>query len=176
MSYKADHSVGGIGGRSSSAAGQQGGGLGGMGGSNNGNSGLGARRSANPTPSYDMSLHNMVQAGMMAAGPLSGLARSIAGYGPSFQGYHGMVQGAGDYDPKNMAMQVGPGMGMTAAGYAAQQHPQHPHPQGLLSKPPAQPAQPQGLQAMTAPGGFLGQQVPGLAPYGQQFNAYKYFR
>lgn len=121
--------------------------------------GLNARRTANPTPSYDMSLHNMrALAGLM---PGVGMAPSVAamgmGFGPQFQGSRGIVNGPGDYDPTNRfgtnesaMMQARPKMGVTQPA----------------ARPPMA-AQP-GLMAHTGPSQWLTNTgaSPGLQPYG----------
>lgn len=65
----------------------------------------GGRRTANPTPSYDMSLHNMMELSKMVPGPgmgLRGLGGALGlGTGPNFTGSRGMVNGPGDYDGPN---------------------------------------------------------------------------
>lgn len=65
------------------------------------------RRTANPTPSYDLTFNNVRQAlGMAPLGPMSAVgsllgALGVPGFAPQFEGYNGMVQGPGDYDPTN---------------------------------------------------------------------------
>jgi hypothetical protein len=109
-----------------------------------GQGGLNARRTANPTPSYDMSLHNMFELSKMmpGVGLPARVGMTIAGYGPDFTGYRGQVQGPGDYDPRNQ-------FGST---------------QSQLFMPPTQaprPPTPQGLQGLGIGG-------PGrISPYGQ---------
>lgn len=91
--------------------------------------GLNARRTPNATPSYDMSLHNMVELGRFATpgpGLVSGLGRMVAGYGPDFTGYRGMVNGPGDYDPKNVAGAIG--SAVTPQGYRQTLAAMHPQP------------------------------------------------
>lgn len=68
-----------------------------------GQGGLNARRTVNPTPSYEMSLHNMMELAKMmpGVGMPARMAMTIAGYGPEFQGSTGTVNGTGDYDPSN---------------------------------------------------------------------------
>lgn len=70
------------------------------------------RRTQNPTPSYALTASNVIEALNMA--PTSGLgvaktlmgALGVPGIAPDFKDYRGMVQGPGDWDPKNFA---GPG-------------------------------------------------------------------
>lgn len=82
-----------------------------------GNVPRGFRRTANPTPSYDLSLHNLREMmGMMPLGPMSAVssvmgALGVPGFAPDFQGYNGNVQGPGDYDPTN---RFGTGEGLMA--------------------------------------------------------------
>jgi hypothetical protein len=63
------------------------------------------RRTPNVTPSYDMSLHNMMELAKMMPGPMMGLrglgAAVGLGTGPNFTGATGNVHGPGDYDPTN---------------------------------------------------------------------------
>lgn len=64
----------------------------------------GGRRTTNPTQSYEMSLHNMVELGKMMPGPmmgLRGLGAALGIGGPQFSGSTGMVNGPGDYDGPN---------------------------------------------------------------------------
>src|SRR5688572_12644737 len=63
------------------------------------------RRTQNPTPSYEMSLHNMMELSKMMPGPAMG-PRALGGalglgIGPDFRGSTGMVNGPGDYDGPN---------------------------------------------------------------------------
>jgi len=66
---------------------------------------FGGRRTVNPTPSYEMNLHNMMELGKMMPGPsmgLRGLGGAVGlGVGPDFTGSRGIVNGPGDYDPAN---------------------------------------------------------------------------
>jgi hypothetical protein len=63
------------------------------------------RRTQNVTPSYEMSLHNMMELAKMMPGPSMGIrglgAVTGFGLGPEFEGYTGNVMGPGDYDPTN---------------------------------------------------------------------------
>jgi hypothetical protein len=65
------------------------------------------RRTANVTPSYEMSLHNLREVmGMMPLGPMSAVgsfmgALGVPGFAPEFEGFTGNVMGPGDYDPSN---------------------------------------------------------------------------
>ena len=65
------------------------------------------RRTPNPTPSYEMSLHNLREVmGMMPLGPMGALrslggALGVPGLAPDFRGFTGNVMGPGDYDPTN---------------------------------------------------------------------------
>jgi hypothetical protein len=67
----------------------------------------GGRRAVNPTQSYEMSLHNMMELSKMMPGPGRALragAGALApglGFGPDFRGATGMVNGPGDYDGPN---------------------------------------------------------------------------
>jgi hypothetical protein len=61
------------------------------------------RRTKNPTPSYKATRHNLEILAGLTPGPMMAgkVAAMAAGLGPQFKDYTGMVQGPGDYDPKN---------------------------------------------------------------------------
>lgn len=107
--------------------------------------GLNARRTPNATPSYDPSLSNLAKVGMIAGGtllgggPMTALGMmgkpfgQIAGLGATglgaltgFSGYRGMVNGPGDYDPKNVAGAIG--SAVTPQGYRQTLAAMHPQP------------------------------------------------
>lgn len=138
------------------------------GGFGGGMGGLNARRTANPTPSYDMNLHNMIALGGMLPGP--GMAphvgAMIAGIGPQFQGFRGTINGPGDYDPSNRFGSNGSSLfpmqqrqGIQAAG---------------APRPMAQPQQPNPmLQQLQMPAAQFN--VPGPSQYGVNLPSYGYF-
>jgi hypothetical protein len=79
------------------------------GGFGGGMGGLNARRSVNPTPSYDMSLHNMRALSGMLPGPGMAInaAKMAMGLGPQFEGPRGTINGPGDYDGPNRFATLG---------------------------------------------------------------------
>jgi hypothetical protein len=126
------------------------------------------RRTQNITPSYEMSLHNMMELSKMMPGPgmgLRGLGGAFGlGVGPDFQGFTGNRYGPGDYDPANRfgvgnnqsPMQQQGIQGIQAAG---------------LPKPPTPPMQ--GMSPFTMQGGQMS--VPGPSQYGVNLPSYGYF-
>jgi hypothetical protein len=81
------------------------------------------RRTANPTPAYDLTPHNVWEAlkfaGTIMGGPTSMLKAGIGAMlgnspMPEFEGYQGQVQGPGDYDGTNRFVGLGARMNKRA--------------------------------------------------------------
>ena len=118
------------------------------------------RRTANPTPSYDMSLHNMYELSKALPGPMMGpkvLGGALGlGTGPNFTGYRGNVQGPGDYDPQNR-------FGTPQGGFLQQQMAQYQRPMQRPAMPAALAQRP--MPYGQAPGLNLGSGLQGYSAY-----------
>lgn len=133
------------------------------------------RRSVNPTPSYEMNLHNMLSLGNMLAP--GGLVRAGLGIGPQgFTGSTGMMNGPGDYDPKDRPLAgIGMPAGMaggavTPAAYQALMAQQQP----MMHAPaPVKPFS--GLMQQFMPGMNLNIGPATLPSYGAQMPGYNFF-
>lgn len=127
------------------------------------------RRTLNPSPSYPMSLHNMIELSKMLPGPGMGL-RALGGalglgIGPEFEGPMGMANTPGDMDPTNRAgtnpmnTVPMPGVqGITPAGQGGAGAPTMP-----------------GMTPLAMQPAMLGGPVPGLQDYSVQLPGYNYF-
>jgi hypothetical protein len=125
-----------------------------------------ARRTINTTPSYEMSLHNMMALSGMLPGPgmAPHVAGMMAGIGPQFTGPRGTVNGPGDYDPTN---RFGSNQSQLFANQGIQGI------QAAGQRPPmAQPQMP-GMSQMQMPAAQLS--VPGPSQYGVNLPSYGYF-
>jgi hypothetical protein len=126
------------------------------------------RRTQNVTPSYEMSLHNMMALSGMMPGPAmpAKVGMMATGMVPGFQGYQGAVNAPGDYDGPNRFGTQGSTL-----------FPQQQNVQGIQAagqpKPPMAPPQPAGMSQMQMPAAQLS--VPGPSQYGVNLPSYGYF-
>jgi hypothetical protein len=124
-----------------------------------------ARRTINTTPSYEMSLHNMMALSGMLPGPgmAPHVAGMMAGIGPQFTGPRGTVNGPGDYDPTN---RFGSNQSQLFANQGVQ---------GIQSAGAPKPVTPQmpGMNMMQMPAAQMN--VPGPSQYGVNLPSYGYF-
>lgn len=125
----------------------------------------GGRRTVNPTQSYEMSLHNMMELSKMLPGPGMAL-RAGAGAlglpgGADFRGATGMVNGPGDYDgPNRLGLQGRQALNLAGA-FQPPKPPQPVKPMAPIMRPPSM-----------APGLQMGS---GLQGYGAFRPGYSFF-
>jgi hypothetical protein len=133
------------------------------GGFGGGMGGLNARRSVNPTPSYDMSLHNMRALSGMLPGPGMAInaAKMAMGLGPQFEGPRGTINGPGDYDGPNRFATLGSNINpLKALNLAAALKPK---PTGAVKTAPVNPM-------MSQPGLNLSSGLAGYGTYRPGYN------